>query len=72
MLPIAGYIHCLDGENNSPSPSRKQSCTHHHTLTLTGDKGKGLICVKEEGKLLAEKMQKYTPPLPDTGKKKGC
>jgi len=41
-------------------------------LAPKGDEGKRLICRKEEGKLFVEKMQKYTPLLPDMGKKKGC
>lgn len=73
MLPTAGDIHCLGGENNTVLLLQESKTAHTHPpQSLKGDKGKGLICIKEEGKPLAEKIQKYTPLLPDTGKKKGC
>lgn len=74
MLPTAGHIHGLDSENNTALLFQKKKAKLR-TSPPPGSEGRrrqGIDLEKEEGKLLAEKMQKYTSLLPDTGKKNGC
>lgn len=75
MLPTAGHIHGLDSENNTALLFQKKKKAKLHTSSPPGSEGRqrqGIDLEKEEGKLLADKMPKYTSLLPDTGKKNGC